>query len=1508
LGSTIAQFVQEYTMASQPFDPAKDRFVLITGPQSSAGIKWHLTAFLTRMRTSFDPAGEWEAGSQDDQSAANVLRDHITREWQATTGTPITNADLTALVRLIHVHILDVDPGGHAEQEANSTLRQRILKNPTEAGTAWNTLVTTTGTYAANHQRADRPALQRALIEAGIDLQAQRSYREDIERLKAHTATMLVALLDFSRINVGKTVVSIQRAPTRDAQAAAKDAHLLILGTPGAGKSGALHELTYNAGAVGTDVVLFAVDQLAAVSLGALRNELGLTHELATILDHWPGTEPGYLIIDALDAARTDGAVRMLHALMDQVIKSNNRWRVIASVRKFDLRYNTKLQQLFSGPPPTPYTDNEFSGTRHVNIPTLTDAELAQVGQQSPELAALITAASAPLQELLRVPFNLRLLAELVGTGVAAAELQPLRTQLDLLDRYWKERIIRNDDNGDGREVVLRRTTDAMVLHRRMRIQRAEAIAGDSGSGPYLRDLLSTHVLSEWTSPAGTSQHDVLTFPHHLLFDYAVARLSVPADDHELIARLTAEPDLLLAIRPSIDLYLQRGWHTDQGGFWTLAFSIIESTIPEVGKLIAPGVAALHTTMIKQIQPLLACLQDPARHEPGVAALQHVLATLLMYGRTSNTPTPGPWIAFLDQASEALTPQLANTIRPYTIFLSEHAQQLTNLDCEHLERIARRLLAHALQHRYSLLTINSINAVAMTITTDQQSSITLLRECIAQEHLCTLGHQTLRAIAQNIRVFAAADPAFARDAYINAFRYRDTSTDPTSMGDSQILPMRSHRKQDYDGGLYQLAQHYPAVLAVNPLEAITAVLTVIDEHVRTKHKPADNPVPVKFNAEDTTLLQDYSRIWDETGSHDSELTMLDALQHFLERITDPQAIQEYLRQIVAYGPPAVVWRRLLTAGANQPSTIGHALRSLTWDPNILIEFDTTKPIGQLLKAINVTLTPEEREQVENAIMSIPTINGVNADAANHCRDRLLGCLDPNQLVTNTARERYTAIMQAGGPPANEEESVIADWSTLDPTPHAQDPLLGPLLEPIAAFGSQHLNTTPSSDAIAAILPHMKTLSDVLATVDPTSAIQDAALTDLAQCTVAIARSENLKPDQAAILLPIALTAAKHPNPAVQENDDPTRPVTGWSPAPRITGAQAITALARHETCYTKDTRDAIRRLSTDPVRTVRVQVAGHILALYKTDPGFMWELIENWATGDENPTVLHHVVHALNRLPASLADKTVPLTITIFNRKIQDSELDRVREGCVNIWVGLTVWANDATSKTMLDQLLADPRHYAHDLQRMIIALEAYLLATEQHISEAAFMLLRRLLTSVTDAMRDVENANGPTSPWPPEAQAEYTNLFGCADTVAQRLYFASGAFKNPGHERPLLPPQQFYLQAKPLFDRLSTIGHPHTTQYLVDTLQYFIDTDPAGVLLLIGTAVTAGSKYGYQYEQLAEGLIVRIVERYLAEFRPLLRERPDCHTALMRILDVFVRVGWPSAHQLTYQLSAIYR
>jgi len=210
-----------------------------------------------------------------------------------------------------------------------------------------------------------------------------------------------------------------------------------------------------------------------------------------------------------------------------------------------------------------------------------------------------------------------------------------------------------------------------MVARRALRVARTAAIGKDAASGAFLKDLLSAHVLAEWTAQAGTAQREVLTFPHHLLFDYAVARLYVPAEAEDFVNLLTNEADLLIAIRPSIDLHYQQLWHRNQESFWKLTFHALSSPINEVGKLQGPSVAALYATTIDQTQPLLDCLRDPLRSATGIAGLQHILATLLTHDMTSASIRRGPWIEFLSAATASITPEIASAGRPYVNFLSK---------------------------------------------------------------------------------------------------------------------------------------------------------------------------------------------------------------------------------------------------------------------------------------------------------------------------------------------------------------------------------------------------------------------------------------------------------------------------------------------------------------------------------------------------------------------------------------------------------------------------------------------------------------------------------------------------------------------------------------------------------------------------------------------------------------------------------------------------------------------
>jgi hypothetical protein len=87
-----------------------------------------------------------------------------------------------------------------------------------------------------------------------------------------------------------------------------------------------------------------------------------------------------------------------------------------------------------------------------------------------------------------------------------------------------------------------------------------------------------------------------------------------------------------------------------------------------------------------------------------------------------------------------------------------------------------------------------------------------------------------------------------------------------------------------------------------------------------------------------------------------------------------------------------------------------------------------------------------------------------------------------------------------------------------------------------------------------------------------------------------------------------------------------------------------------------------------------------------------------------------------------------------------------------------------------------------------------------------------------------------------------------------------------------------------------------------------FIAHDPVGAFLRIATAGKAGGPWGFQYESIAANQVVSIVERYLTEYRSLLRDNLDCLHALLEMIDVFTQAGWPEANRLIYRLDDLYR
>lgn len=1565
LASALDQFIRQFIAlreegsdklpSGRSLSSTLDRLVLITSSNSSEPIRILLPRVLKRCRElGVEQSLENVATNKQERRILSVLKGHLSRSWKQVIGFCPSDDELRPLFSLIHVHVLNVDEGGDGEREAKTLLRTPVLKNPDHADVAWARLVGLCTDLAAKRSGADRPTLQNVLLTSSLPLAVPRGYSEDIEQLKRYTAMTSDTLAHLSRIRVGETTIKIQRDSTEAIKRALEENSLLVVGEPGAGKSGALYDLVEAILSTKQDCVFLAVDRLSSQNLSELKGEMSLDHEFLEVLDNWPGLHPGILVIDALDAARGNPAGQMLRELIRQIEERQGRWRIVASIRKFDLRYAVELKALFSGSTETEFQDEEFTGIRHVNVPRLSPDELAQVRSQSDSLNSLIDNAGPELSELLRVPFNLRLLAELLGVGVTVNELNPIKTQLDLLDRYWSYRVVREDDHADDREAILRKTCESMVKTRTLRLDRAEVADGQSGT--HLNDLLSHQLLIEW------QDRYVIAFAHHVLFDHAVARLLLRGTSEVFIRRLIKDPELALVVRPSLVFHFRHLWLNDNSRdlFWEVVLEIMrQDKIPEIGKLIGPSVAAESANQFTDLETLCLALEEPTATEIESAAeesLKHIVGALAA-GTTYQVPlvgpNAGPWCKLLERVSRNLRPFVAYSVRSLLSTISENPENLTPSQLVDAGQSARRLLKFAWSQarRDGLLVIFALQSVCRTFESCPTDSTNLINRCLEPEHLSKYGFEEMPWLAREVKRFIHLEPSLCEQIYSVAFSYQEESNEVTSMGGSRILPLTSTRRQDYDMASYELARVFPEFLRAAPENAIRALITVMNNYVAQHHSVPHHDEQSKefeFDGLKARIQTDFSVSWDagDTYRHDDPVKMLDAFESYLEELSGQRGsidnIHEHLLLIVAENRTAVLWRRVLQVASKNPDTLGQVILPVTWAVPILTGYDTSYNIGEFLKVITPSLEPTSRERIERAILSIPkTVTAERRESAEGVRNRLLGCLSGTEFVVPEARQLFEQLEANANLPANTipirhgpvwskaygEEDYLREQGV--PVESEANRRIRELEASVKEFASKHLNSPPTKEETSNLLPSLKLLHSQLTKANNHIHPKQRSYVwgSLAEACACIANTDGLTPDDpsAAFAKLVLLEASSNPEPTpdpeidAQFNESPS-----WgTPAPRVESAQGLIAFARNESFATDEVLQVIERLSDDAVPSVRYQIASNLNALFYTANERMWRIIERMCRMDVSRGVLQGLLGGpLNHLARVEADRVVALTILILERVNDGPGAKRVREMCVSILSGLYIWRGHAPSRDIVFQIVSEiPANPSEGFHLIANIRESMIHGSTDSpnpdadaIRSRTFCLVKRVLRSAFNGMQQIRHSYEeiPFADWPGSDQEKWKSLGHLMERFSLALYFASGAYDEkhpPEFIKPLTSQsKRFYKEAGDILDELTEVKFANVVHQLLQTLEFFIPLDPKGVFLRIGKVVHAGQEGGYQYESLGADLLVRIVERYLAEHRVLLQQDDTCRQTLINVLDVFVQAGWPSARGLTYRLEEIFR
>jgi hypothetical protein len=407
---------------ARPLDPARDRLVLATRSASSAKITSVLAELLRRIR---DRAAiltlKDVASSKTERAVAKVVEANLKRSWKKAFGRAPTPGELHSALRLIWVQLLDLESEERDRSHILERLRTDILEDSLQAESAFSELFKLVARLRAERSGADRPTLLQHLARAGVRLTALPDFRMDVRSLKTWTADRLQAAPRFTRLLDDDPRSVIERTVWPAFRDEAYEQSFVLVGEPGGGKSGLMYRLALTASQEGHDVLFLPVDLLNIQTFSDLQTELGITHRLVEVLANWPGSRPGLVILDALDAARRPETQKLLGDVVGGILRMpESRWKAIASVRKYDLRQGVEWSTMFRGVPPVAtHVDAEFSHVRHIAVGPLTNAEVDQTSTLLPELEELYKQASEQLRVLLQNIFNLHLLAELLRAGVA---------------------------------------------------------------------------------------------------------------------------------------------------------------------------------------------------------------------------------------------------------------------------------------------------------------------------------------------------------------------------------------------------------------------------------------------------------------------------------------------------------------------------------------------------------------------------------------------------------------------------------------------------------------------------------------------------------------------------------------------------------------------------------------------------------------------------------------------------------------------------------------------------------------------------------------------------------------------------------------------------------------------------------------------------------------------------------------------------------------------------------
>ena len=1524
---TITQFVRHWLECAEgegehgwdrPLDAALDRLVIAVDSTTRVTVRQDLPAALEHLR------GQGHSTlSARKRRALDVFRTCVEEAWSKVAGTPPGGCPVAELAQLVEVFEFDDNDRDRVE-----LVLDQGLEATADTSSVLTALDSTVAEMMANRQSADSASLRRRLTSKGVVLDVPRHIANDVRALREHSSSMANQLHLYEQMLGGPDgKVSIPRECQPSVDQATLEGSLLIVGEAGIGKSAVLNALGRTLRVRGVDVVQLAVDRHSVQTLEGLGKELRLEHDLIEVLDAWDGSEPGWLLIDGLDAARGSETEGVFRVLIKRTIELGGRWRVVASIRSFDLQMGQEIRRLFEGTPPVvELSDGKFGGVRHVSVPGWTDTEFAMALDRVPALRAALTHAPRDLVELAGVPFNTNLIGELLEDGIDAVRLVEVASQAQLLRLYWEHRI---KGYGTPGQVCLYKTVEAMVGARALRVAKHEV---DFTQPHVFDDLSSVGVLMSGPDESWVQ------FRHHVLFDFAAARRLLASE------RVAAHPDLRkdgangLLLAPAMRFVLQELWEYDETReqFWAAMESMLtDDGLDPVIAIAAARTAAELPSRRADLAPVVERIAGGSRDAPGV--LQRVAGTLVIAMEDEPETCIEPWVATLAELAPHVG-QVANVFRFLLFRLVKHAN--SPAVWAEIGIAARALLKYALSAQEgAFFSRPAIGFVTTTYDTDPIASRQLLRTVFDETRFGRFGADEIPAVCNGAKAVMASDPEFVAEIYRLTYGRDVTEDRETSMSASQILPLRSTARQDYSMARYELETLFEEFLVTHPQQAIRAMEDAVDGYLAR-----EDPIPETAGVYDIVvsgraarLREDLSYLWaydpEESYGEDAPALVVKLLET-LKSCREDLAI-EIVDKLAGEASLAVCWSRAFAAAAARGGGLLDLMLPYALEGAFLLAFETRKDAIDVIAKGYERLLVEDRENFEKRVLSLDfeRCGEYAAAARQECLETVFGSIGQGRLATEEAKGILTGgDGTAGGGRANnrpirvvpvtdreQTSDEVVDTNGTESDCARASAAVGAAEDALAGGTGEGQRILDSFDEACAVLEEVE--QSIRADGVGGELVRRGEGV-IGQGCLAICNGDLLPAAQDELrterYLRLLKTACSSRWPAAEADTEARYEESSlWGgPAPRVDAADGLlcTLGARPDLCARLSVD--LDRLLADVHPAVRARVAMSLGRIADSDPGGFRNRLSDRVRCEGNAAVLRYMsTTVLSKVITQDAAFAESLVLELLEKSIGDSEtLRRLRTSLAENLTVLGVIHQRREALAVIEGWMGDCAAHHGELVHVLGTMrEGYTLGVRKvgsnrdealrhrcldlayRIAEAAAAVLTASVAQVEMGEAEMEKAGQSAQLLDRVCGEIHASAIGRKDR--------EGSVEPPGPEM-----ERFLAEASPMLMCVARAGTPHTVYRLLEILEYLMPLDPGKVFdIAMQAALGGGRRSGFQFESMGADRLVAIVGRLLADHRQIF-EVGERRQILVRCLELFASAGWPSASRLLYRLPELFR